>query len=144
MHFHIKFVAKTCIRDVCFPSRRLQTHLSLFEITNTGCELLMYNDELHFASHIIIANPINTEVAWFGYSTLHTQKTTLSGNNIFWRHSVYLVPPLKRQPTEPTVVNVTYLLVLIYFLILTSVNLLHIADKHVYLCTTFTAIQTDW
>lgn len=63
MHFHIKFVAKTCIRDVCFPSCRLPRHIFLFfEKTNTGCEQLLYNDGLYFASHII-ADPIDTEVA---------------------------------------------------------------------------------
>lgn len=75
-----------------------QTHLSLFEITNTGCELLMYNDDLCFSSHIIIPNPINTEVTWFDYSMLHTQKQqfkqiiyfegTLPIHSILWGRSL--------------------------------------------------------
>lgn len=72
--------------------------------------------DLHFASHIIIANTINIEVAPFDYSMLHAQSPTLSANNIFLRDSVYSVYPLKRQPTEPTTANVMYLSVFIFMI----------------------------
>lgn len=71
---------------------------------------------LHFASQIVIANTINIEVAWFDYSMLHAQNPTLSGNNIFLRHSVYSVYPLKRQPTEPMTANIICLSVFIFMM----------------------------
>lgn len=71
---------------------------------------------LHFASHIIIANTINIEVAWFDYSMLHAQTPTFSGNNIFLRDSVYSVYPLKRQPTEPMTANIICLSVFIFMM----------------------------
>lgn len=64
--------------------------------------------DLHFASHSIIANTMNTEVAQFDYGMLHAQNPTLSGNNTFLRDSVYSVYPLKRQPTEPVTANIMY------------------------------------
>lgn len=72
--------------------------------------------DLHFASHIIIANTINIEVARFGYSMLYAHNPTLSGNNIFLRDSVYSVYPLKRQPAEPRTANIMYLSVFIFMM----------------------------
>jgi len=113
-----------------------QTHLSLFGIINMGCELRMYDDELRFSSHTIIANPINIEATWFGYSILHTSRKqcTLKGFGLFNLSSV-------EEAYQANTFSYSVLLNLISYL---CEVIAKYREENAQVCTTSIALQIEW